>query len=189
MRDSGSQSANPTHKNCRKILSMGYQRALQGFMLVLFCMINNLSIAHAEEIDSQPKPLLDQIWTYLPPPKRVLSKQDQEYAEAALIQWLEAYLHRDYDVIDTRFYWNDKIFSGWALIGNGHASYINGENSQWHGESINQPWHEPGLDLVRVWKVSIDGTDHYFAVAMTDHPVPGTRGRRLIGRFELKKVD
>ena len=64
------------------------QRTLQGLMLLLLFAIGSLGTLHAEE-SKQPYPaLLDEIWPFELPHKRPLSKQDQEYAEAALIQWL-----------------------------------------------------------------------------------------------------
>jgi hypothetical protein len=167
-------------------------RLLQSLMLLLFFALGNFGVLHAQEPKLQPKPLLDQIWPYQSGSKpyiRPLSKQDQEYAEAALIQWLEAYLHHEYKVVDERFFWDARNNSNWGTIGKGHALYIEEEDREWRGEEIQQSWHSTGFDLVMLWKVNINGKHHYFAIAMTDQPVPGTRGRRLGGRFELKKRD
>ena len=169
---------------------MRRRKALRCLILLLLFAIGSLGILHAEESKQTPPALLDEIWPFELPHKRPLSKQDQEYAEAALIQWLEAYLHREYEVIETRFFWSRRKESAWGPMNKGHALYPENENSRWRAlEEIRQPWHDPGFDLVRLWKVSIDGKDHYFAIAMTDKPVPGTRERHLIGRFELKRSD
>ena len=164
------------------------RRTLQGLMLLLLFAIGSLGTLHAEESKQPPPALLDEIWPFELPHKRPLSKQDQEYAEAALIQWLEAYLHRGYEVIDERFFWDDRKKSKWGPISTWHSSNIGNEDSKWRGVEIEQSWHSPGFDLVRLWKVDIDGADHYFALTMTKKPVPGTHGRRLIGRFELEKM-
>lgn len=169
---------------------MRRRKTLRCLILLLLFAIGSLGILHAEESKQTPPALLDEIWPFELPHKRPLSKQDQEYAEAALIQWLEAYLHREYEVIETRFFWSRRKESAWGPMNKGHALYPENENSRWRAlEEIRQPWHDPGFDLVRLWKVSIDGKDHYFAIAMTDKPVPGTRERHLIGRFELKRSD
>ena len=167
---------------------MRRRHMLQGLTLLLLFATGSLRILHAEEPKSQPQALLDQIWMPLPPLKRVLSKQDQEYAEVALIQWVETYLRGEYEVIDKGFFWKSRKLSGWAAIGSGYASAISGEGSKWRGLEIDEAWYRPALDPIRLWKVSIDGRDHYFAVAATKKPVPGTRSHRLIGRFELKKM-
>lgn len=158
-------------------------------LILLFCSaLGGIAELHAEEPKSQPQALMDQIWMPLPPLKRVLSKQDQEYAEVALIQWVETYLRGEYEVIDQEFFWKNRKLSGWAAIGSGYASSISGEGSKWRGLEIDETWYRSALDPIRLWKVSIDGRDHYFAVAATKKPVPGTRRHRLIGRFELEKV-
>jgi hypothetical protein len=163
---------------------------LQGLMLLLLFAAGNLGILHAEESKSQPKALLDQIWPYQMPYHHPLSKQDQAYAEAALIQWLEAYLEPGYKVVDKQFFWSKRNSAEWVAISKGHALYPGDENSPWENiEEIAQSWRTPGYGLVRLWKAKIDGKDHYFAVAMTEKPVPGTRGRSLIGRFELDRID
>ena len=163
-------------------------RCLLGAMLSL--SIAGCATVRAEDRDAQPAALLDQIWQPLPPPKRVLSKQDQEYAEATLIQWLEAYLHREYEVVDARYSWIRRKDQAFGQVAQGLALYPENENGRWRVvEEIRQPWHDPGFDLIRMWKININGSDHYFALAMTNYPVPGTRGRNLMAYFELRKVD
>ena len=165
------------------------RRTLQGLMLLLLFTIGSLGTLHAEESKQPPPALLDEIWPFELPHKRPLSKQDQEYAEAAFIQWLEAYLHREYEVVDQRFFWGDRKKSEWGPASKGHALYFSDEDNRWSNiKELRQAWHDPGFDLVRLWKVNVGGKEHFFAFAMTDRPVPGTRGRRLIGRFELEKV-
>jgi hypothetical protein len=157
--------------------------------LILF-LVNSFVGLHAKEVKPQSEPiaLLDQIWQPLPPLKRVLSKQDQKYAEATLIQWLQTYLRNEYEVIDQGFFWEKKGFSTWAAIGTGYAAPISGEGSKWRGVEIDEAWYNPASDPIRMWKVNVNGEDCYFAVVMTNQPVPGTRGRPLVGRFKLKKI-
>ncbi len=169
---------------------MQRRHMLQGLTLLLLFATGSLGILHAEESKQPPTTLLDEIWPFELPHKRPLSKQDQEYAEAALIQWLESYLEPRYNVVDQRFFWDDRKKSTWGPVSKGHALYPENENGRWRViEEIEQSWRTPGSGLVRLWKVNIQGKDHYFAVSMTQKPVPGTRGRRLIGRFELEKDD
>ena len=162
-------------------------RCLLGAMLSI--SIAGCATVRAEDRDAQPVALLDQIWQPLPPLKRVLSKQDQEYAEAALTQWLLTYLRGNYEVVDQGFFWDSRKYSTWGPMNKGYAAHIGGEDSHWYGMEIDEDWYTPATDPIRLWKVSADGKDHYLAIAMTDQPVPGTRGRNLIGRFELKKSD
>lgn len=171
-----------------------HRHMLQGSMILLLFAITSAAVLHAEEPESQPQALLDQIWPHqynkLLTNKRPLSNQDQEYAEAALIQWLEAYLEPGYRVIDKRFFWGDRKYSAWVPVSKGHALYPENENGRWRVlEEIEQSSRTPGSGLVRLWKVNIDGKDHYFAIAMTEKPVPGARGRRLIARFELEIIE
>jgi hypothetical protein len=161
----------------------------QGLLAAILFTAGGLGGLHAKEPQLEHKAPLDQVWSYSLSSKRPLRKQDQEYAEAAFIQWLEAYLHREYEVIDQRFFWGKGTSAVWVAVGKGHALYPENEKGRWRVlEEIRQPWREAGLDLVRMWKVSIEGKDHYLAIAMTNEPVPGTRGHHLIGRFELKKL-
>jgi hypothetical protein len=161
----------------------------QGLMVAVLFTASGLGGLHAKEPQSDPKAPLDQVWSYSLPSKRPLNKQDQKYAEAALIQWLEAYLHREYEVIDQRYFWISSKYSMWGPTSKGHALYPENEDGRWRVlEEMKQPWRELGLDLVRMWKVSINGKEHYVAIAMTRYPVPGTRGHQLFARFELKKV-
>ncbi len=54
---------------------------------------------------------------------------------------------------------------------------------------VDVPWQSPGFDLAEAWEVEYQGKTRIFAMAMTDEPVPGTRGRRLMGYFELERLD
>ncbi len=165
------------------------QNILRCFLwMILSISIAGCATVRADDPDAQPEALLDQIWQPLPPPKRVLSKQDQEYAEAALTQWLVTYLRGNYEVVDQGFFWASRKYSMWGPTSKGYAATIGGENSRWYGMEIDDAWYTPATDPIRLWEVNIDGENHYFAIAMTDQPVPGTRGHSLIGRFQLKKV-
>jgi hypothetical protein len=179
-----------SHTHGRSLLP---RHVLQTIIMVLLLAAGSLSVLHAAEPTQQPKALLDRIWPYqlrFQPLIRPLSKQDQEYAEAALIQWLESYLEPAYKVVDKRFFWTERNSAEWVAISKGHALYAENANGRWSDvEEMEHSWRVPGSGLVRLWRVTIDGKDHYFAISMTDQPVPGTRGRSLIGRFELKKRD
>jgi hypothetical protein len=193
MCDSERRGTGRLRSSGRKNTLLQQRCMLQGLMALLLFVISSTAVLHAEEQKSQPLALLDQIWPHqynkLLTDKRPLSKRDQEYAEAALIQWLEAYLEPGYKVLDKQFFWSERNSAEWVAISKGHALYPENENGRWRVlEEIEQSWRTPGSGLVRLWKVSIGGKDHYFAIAMTDQPVPGTRGRRLISRFELKKM-
>lgn len=155
-------------------------------MALLMCILAGCSTLHAGERDSQSTRLLVRVWPHTPPLESVLSKQDQEYAEAALAQWLEAYLHREYEIVDRKFFWTEPDSSEWGPL---RQAYANRMMTEWSGTVIDPPWREPGYDLATVWKLQIDGEAHYFAQAMTDQPVPGTRGRQLGGHFQLRKVE
>jgi hypothetical protein len=167
------------------------QWLLLSMIALMLFVVSSFVGLHAKETKPQSEPiaLLDRIWPYQMPHKRPLSKQDQEYAEATLIQWLESYLEPEYKVIDQRFFWGERNSAEWVAISKAHALYPENEKGRWRvvGE-VRQPQHAPGIGLVRMWKVNIDGGDHYFAIAMTDQPVPGTRGRHLMARFELNKM-
>jgi hypothetical protein len=176
---------------CGQAQKLGWHFRLMPKILVLLVLfqVGSPGMSHAEVPQSAPKAPLDRVWPFSLSSKRPLSNQDQKYAEAAFIQWLEAYLRREYEVIDRRIFWGKGKSAVWVAIGKGHALYPDNENGQWRVlEEIEQDWSSPGIDLVRIWKVSIDGKTHYLAIAMTNEPVPGTRGHHLIGRFELKKL-
>jgi hypothetical protein len=160
------------------------------FALNVCLLLVSCTTFRATAGDASPESLLDRIWPQSPPPKRILGEQDQQYAEAALVQWLESYLEPAYKVVDKRFFWGDRESSGWVPVGKAHALYNENANGRWrNAQEIEQSWTTPGSGYVRLWKVDIDGRVHYFAVAMTKYPVPGTRGRRLIGRFEIERIE
>ena len=193
MCDSERRGTGRLRSSGRKNILLRKRCMLQGLTIFLLLSINSTAMLHAEEQNSQPQALLDQIWPHqynkLLTDKRPLSRQDQEYAEAALIQWLEAYLEPAYKVLDKQFFWSERNSAEWVAISKGHALYPENENGRWRVlEEIEQSWRTPGSGLARLWKVNIQGKDHFFAITMTEKPVPGTRGRRLIGRFELEKV-
>lgn len=153
-------------------------------MLLLACALAGCRALPAAGRGPPVDALLDQIWPELPRTNQVLSRQDQAYAEAALAHLLETYLHREYEVVDQRFFWNQPHRHSWSALGKSHGSLI---QNNWGGALVDQDWSEPGFDQVALWKVVIAGKTHYFAIAMTDQPVSGAGDRYLIGRFELKK--
>lgn len=161
---------------------------LQVLAIFLLFPIGSFGTLHAQEPKVQPKALIDQIWPYQMPYRQPLNKQDQEYAERALVQWLEDYLQDKYKVVDRRFFWDDREKSMWGPISKGHAAYIERQDRAWLGVVTEDVWSDPGFALLRLWKVDINGNHRYFALAMTRTPIPGTRGRRLMARFELKKT-
>ena len=125
-------------------------------LILLFCSaVGGIAELHAEEPKSQPKALLDRIWPYelrFQPCIRPLSKQDQDYAEAGLIQWLEAYLEPGHKVVDKRFYWAHRKYHAWVPVSKSHALYPENENGRWRIlEEVRQPRHAPGIGLVRMW--------------------------------------
>jgi hypothetical protein len=154
-------------------------------MLLLACALAGCRALPTADRDPQADALLDRIWPELPRARQVLSKQDQTYAEAALSHALETYLHREYEVVDQRFFWNQPNRHSWSALGKSHGSLI---QNNWSGVLVEQDWSEPGFDQVALWKVVIAGKTHYLAIAMTDQPVSGSGDRHLIGRFELKKL-
>lgn len=166
---------------CRRALRHALALLLLGFALVA-CRSMQLPASAA---DRDADTFLDRIWPQLPAAERVLDARDQDYAEAALTQWLQAYLHREYEVVDRRFFWTPPNSSEWVAVSKGHGSRL---PKEWEAVVLRQAWHEPGSDLATVWKASVAGEERYFAVAMTDQPVPGTGGRRLVGRYELRKA-
>ena len=102
MCDSERQGTGRLRSSGRKNTLLRQRCILQGLTILLLFAINSAAMLHAKEQDSQPQALLDQTWPHqynkLLTDKRPLSKQNQEYAEAALIQWLEAYLEPGYKV-------------------------------------------------------------------------------------------
>lgn len=134
----------------------------------------------------QPIRLLDRIWLQTPPLKSALSAQGQKYAEATLTQWLETYLHQQYEITDRKFFWVEQDSTEWAKL---RANYINRMKTEWSGRLVVPSWQEPGYDLLPVWRVEVDGTAHYFTMAMTDQSIPRMRGRQLVGHFQLRKLD
>lgn len=88
----------------RSMFKLQYRSVLQAMMLLSLFAASCISVLHAQEQKPQPKALLEQIWRPLPPLNRALNKQDQEYAESALIEWLKTYLRDEYEVIDQQFF-------------------------------------------------------------------------------------
>lgn len=158
-------------------------------LLALALALGGCQSLSASEGERSAESLLDQVPApaFVPAaPKRVLNEQDQAYAAAALTHWLEVYLNRKYEVVDQRFFWAPPGSSGWASLGTAiglRITTIFGAKT-----TVDVPWQSPGFDLAEVWEVEYQGTTRIFAMAMTDDPVPGTRGRRLVGYFELKRL-
>jgi hypothetical protein len=158
-------------------------------LLALALALGGCRSLSASESERPSASLLDQVPapSFAPaPPKRVLEEQDQAYAEAALTHWLEVYLNRKYEVVDRRFFWAPQGSSQWAALGTTIGLRV---RTIFGGRTtVDIPWQSPGIDLAEVWEVEYQGTTRIFAMAMTDEPVPGTRGRRLMGYFELKRL-
>lgn len=159
-------------------------------LLLLVLSLSGCQSLSANEGEPGKASLLDQLPapSFTPEaPKRVLDPQDQAYAEAALTHWLEVYLNRKYEVVGERFFWTPRDYSSWAAVGTAigqRVSTISGKRT-----TVDVPWQSPGVDLAEVWEVEHQGTTHILALAMTDEPVPGTHGRRLLGYFELQRLD
>jgi hypothetical protein len=172
---------------CGPMLQFRYRNMLQAMVFLSLLVASCLAVLHAEDSKSRPKALLDQIWPYQMAHRQPLSKQDQEYAQTALILWVESYLKDEYKIVDERFFWSDRKDSMWGPISKGHSAYIEREDREWQGVVTEQPWHDPGFALIRMWKIDANGASRYVAIVMARTPIPGTRGRRLMARFELKK--
>jgi hypothetical protein len=155
------------------------------FFLLLSMLVSGCGTLAGSHGEVQPKALLDQIWPYFPPPKRVMSKQDQQYAEVALVRWLETCLDEKYEVIDQRIYWPRVKQIKWAGIGKEHGNRIRSE--EWGGVEIEPGCNGLDYNPVITWQVNFEGELRFFAITMTDQPVPGSGSRHLFGRFELRK--
>lgn len=120
------------------------------------------------------------------PQNRPVSARDLPEEKAAMARWLEQYSRGKYGVIDQRFVMTRPGFTEWAALQSHVVQYLYRElgatpiGQEWKEEE----WKEIDAYLVSFWRVD-QGTPRYFAVVMTDEPLPGPEERSLVGYFEL----
>jgi hypothetical protein len=97
----------------------------------------------------------------------------------ALSAWLDNYLKHEYRIVGGRFFVDDPQ-TKWVVVDAFARNHI---EQTLAGVREYKDWHEPGYDLVSLWRVGDEG--RAIAVAMSGDDLPD--GRRLIGYFDLQK--
>jgi hypothetical protein len=124
---------------------------------------------------------------------RISPPREQKRAKAAMVQWMELFLHAKYQlaVKDQRFVLTQSGFTATASIRSTADLYVeqnlaavrqpviwyDGRSSSYHHD------HKRGYEIM-LWK--LDGeSPRYIAMVITSEFSPGTRKRSLVGYFEL----
>lgn len=118
---------------------------------------------------------------------------EQRQAKAAMVQWLEQYLHEKYrvTVIDQRFVLTAPGFTDGARIRSKANQYVEqklGGVAQpvvWYEDEYFFSHHdvEKGYRIM-LWKLG-DDSPRYISMVTGSDFLPGTRKRHLVGYFEL----
>lgn len=154
--------------------------ALQRFPLLKSILLTALLGMTAGCPATEDATLIDQLPAWSDPQGQPLSPQQQTRTEQALSSWLSNYMKGEYTITAQRYFLTRKDFTTWNAVEKLIGNYVEQDLG---GTQERYSWHDPGIDLVAVWKVGDD--PRRIAVAMTKEPL--TDGRRLIGYFELTK--
>lgn len=160
-------------------------------MMIIACIIITTSstacstTAHEQHSKSHTS-LLDIIWQPFPPMKRVMPPQDQNYSQLMLSRWIESCSDFKYKVTEEQYLWLEPDYSAWSAIAKSYANML--ASSEYKEKPIELDCDVQGYHPLSVWSIELDGINRYVAISMTDSPVPGSGGRRLFGRFELKRL-
>lgn len=101
-----------------------------------------------------------------------------------LSEWLKTYLKDEYEIVDRRFYAVDREDFLWVGI----AKFVGNSIEQPLGACVErQPWHDPGYDLVQVWRVPSKPYTRIAVAVANDETAE--RGDRVVGYFELKRTE
>ncbi|TXI48506.1 MAG: hypothetical protein E6Q50_11015 [Lysobacter sp.] len=99
----------------------------------------------------------------------------------ALDAWLSAYLKDEYRIVDRRYFAVDRKDFLWVAI----AKFVGNAIERPLGACVErQPWHEPGYDLVQVWRMPSQPYRRIAVAAENDGD-----GSRVVGYFELERVE
>jgi hypothetical protein len=124
---------------------------------------------------------------------RLSPPREQKHAKAAMVQWMELFLHAKYQVVvkDQRFVLTQSGFTDTASIRSTADLYV-----EQNLGAVRQPviWyddrsysyhrdHEYGYEIM-LWKLNGE-SPRYIAMVVGSEFLPGTRKRRLVGYFEL----
>lgn len=95
--------------------------------------------------------------------------------------WLSAYLKDEYRIVDRRYFAVDRKDFLWVAI----AKFVGNAVERPLGACVEQqPWHEPGYDLVQVWRMPSQPYRRIAVAAENDGD-----GSRVVGYFELERVE
>ena len=179
--------ASPARKSRARRLKLGYLRRFPvalGYVPLLIALSGTAACTLTEEtsLTTAATPESSSLGLIAPLPHAraaVDASSNQRLAD-----WLKTYLKDDYDIVDQRFYVVGREDFLWVAI------------SKFVGNSIEQPlgvcverqaWHDPGYDLVQVWRVPSAPYTRIAVATMNDDA--DRRGDRVVGYFELRRIE
>ncbi len=115
-----------------------------------------------------------------PPPAAIVEIDSEQHAAACrdLERTVLAYLRDGWSIVQHRCFLM-RPGTPW----NSMEKLIENELAHQGGKRLVFDWHDPGIDLVAVWKIGRIGSEH-IAVAMGSQPVDG---HPLVGYFDVKR--
>ncbi len=101
-----------------------------------------------------------------------------------LAEWLRAYLKDEYEIVDRRFYAVDREDFLWVAV----AKFVGNAIERPLGACVErQAWHDPGYDLVQVWRMPSKPYTRIAVAVANDEAAK--RNDRVVGYFELRRID
>lgn len=122
-----------------------------------------------------------QEWATPEPLDRVSPAHEQRSAKAAMVQWVEQYLKREYRVVGQRFVLTQPGFTAGASIGSKAHQYA---TQNLGGTMQVDGWFDDDNYMMFLWAFG-DSSPRYVAFVLTRDFLPGTSERRMVGYLEL----
>lgn len=115
-----------------------------------------------------------------PPPAAIVEIEGERHAAACrnLEKSVLTYLRDDWSIVQHRCFLL-RPGTPW----NSMEKLIDNELADKGGKRLAFDWHDPGIDLVAVWRIGRIGAEH-IAVAMSPEPV---EGQPLVGYFDVTR--
>lgn len=126
-------------------------------------------------------------WSVAMPPHLISSEQEHQTEKAAMSEWLESHLGREYHVIYAEFVWLEPGHADEQAMGDRAGQFVE------HTLKAT-PQSDVRLDdayRLRLWKqeIGVNGTPTLIAFVVASAPAPDMKGRRLAGFLELIPSD
>ncbi|UOF14390.1 hypothetical protein IEQ11_22145 [Lysobacter capsici] len=152
-------------------------RPLAALLLLACCAL--MSCKTIEPANSTLKDL--QEWATPEPYDSVSPAHEQQRAKAAMVQWVEQYLKREYRVVGQRFVLTAPGSTDGAAIGSKAHQYV---TQNLGGAMQTDGWFGDDNYRMFFWTFG-DGSPRYVAFVLTRDFLPDTGERGMVGYLEL----